>query len=98
MTTNETKYRGFLIVPTDPVPPIPGWRSHMLTWHHADYDGPEDRRIGVAASEDACRAAIDEWIEENELPSKPVAGSFNDYRKWRTECDRINRRSCADEG
>lgn len=64
--TTETLYRGFRIVPTDPVPPIPGWRAFRWTWVHADYDGPEDRRIGVACTENACRDYIDEWIDENE--------------------------------
>jgi hypothetical protein len=53
-------------VPTDPVPPIPGWRDHAWTWVHADYDGPEDRRIGTASGKHECRMDIDEYIAENE--------------------------------
>lgn len=37
-------------------------------WHD-DYDGAEDandHRYGYAASEQGCKDAIDEWIEENE--------------------------------
>lgn len=60
---NETVYRGFRIVPTFPVPPIPGWQEHATTWVHADYDGPGDNRIGTDCDEDACRAAIDDYID-----------------------------------
>jgi len=62
--TNETKYRGFRIVPTDPVPPIPGWANHIITAVHVDYDGSEDRRICTYPSVEAARAGVDEWIAD----------------------------------
>lgn len=64
MATNETLYRGFRIVPTDPVPPIPGWRDYAWTWVHDSYDGPGDHRLGFGRTEKACRADVDEYISE----------------------------------
>jgi len=61
----EISYKGFKIVPTDPKPPIPD-RSHDWTWVHFDYDGPEDNRIGTAASPEACMGEINEFLAEQE--------------------------------
>ena len=55
-----TKYRGFLILPTDPVPPIPDWRSfqyrvasnHMMVFVHRD---------DIAVDRPATLADCDEW-------------------------------------
>lgn len=54
-------YRGYRIY-FDP-PPIP---IRSCDWHfvHSDYDGPEDRRGGHAASEQDCRDEID-MIEDD---------------------------------
>lgn len=45
-------------------PPIPV-RSCDYQFVHNDYDGPEDRRCGHAASEWECRAMIDD-IEDDQ--------------------------------
>jgi hypothetical protein len=59
-------HRGFSVVRTNPIPPIPGWQAFAFTWTHDSYDGPEDDRIGVGPSVLSCFNDIDEWIEEND--------------------------------
>lgn len=59
-------YRGWIIEPTDPLPPIPNWARFAWTYQHRDFDGPEDSRYGYAESVEACKAEIDE--AEGELP------------------------------
>jgi hypothetical protein len=61
----EMEYKGFRIMPTDPQPPIPD-RNHDWTWVHPEYDGPEDHRIGTAASPEDCMADIDEFLMDQE--------------------------------
>lgn len=60
----EREYRGYIIEPTDPVPPIPCWRQFAWSYAHKDYDGPEDNRCGHAESPEACMAEID-WREDD---------------------------------
>lgn len=54
-------YRDFEIYYNPPPIPI---RGVDYQFAHVDYDGPEDRRIGMARNIDAAKAAIDEMIEE----------------------------------
>ena len=58
-----SKYRGYVI--TRNPPPIP---TRKFDWEycHEDYDGPGDNRCGVAASEEAAKAEIDELEDEGE--------------------------------
>ena len=67
------RYRDFDIGPTSGTECIPD-RQHDWCWSHKDYDGPEDFRIGTAASPDDCRAAIDEWYAEYDGASCPSCG------------------------
>ena len=53
-------YRGYRIA-YDPKP-IPD-RSHDWDWVHVEYDGPEDRRCGTAASIEAAKREIDEQTD-----------------------------------
>jgi len=62
-------YRDFIISRTDPVPPIPGWQAMAFTYVHKDYDGTEDgndNRLGFAATVMACKAEIDELLDDEE--------------------------------
>lgn len=63
MKAKGSRIGGFIIQPTDPQPPVPS-RKHDWTWIHPDYDGPEDNRIGTAASPEACKYEIDEFLHE----------------------------------
>jgi hypothetical protein len=58
------RYRGF-IIRYDP-PPIPS-RACDYSWEHEDYDGPGDRRFGYESSEEACKIAIDHFLEEEAM-------------------------------
>jgi len=60
----ECGYRGFNV---DYLPkPIPS-RKMDYDWTHESYDGPEDYRLGCAASVKECMEAIDEyWLENPE--------------------------------
>ena len=65
------EYRGFVIT-YDP-PPIPS-RAYDWRWVAEDYDGAEDAydtRIGAAASLEAAKAEVDEWIADYEW-NRPV--------------------------
>lgn len=55
-------YRGYRIE-YDPKP-IPASCGVDWSFVHQDYDGPEDRRCGCAASESACREEIDMLEDE----------------------------------
>lgn len=60
----RTYYRGFTI--THDVLPIP-YRGGDWQYVHDDYDGAEDahdNRYGHAASLEACKAEIDELLED----------------------------------
>ena len=46
--------------------PKPGPRGYDFEWSHEDFDGPGDNRQGYGGSEQECRDAIDELIEEDE--------------------------------
>lgn len=59
---SDQTYRGYHIHYY--APPIPT-RSCDWQYAHEDYDGPEDRRAGHAASEQACRDEID-WLEDDQ--------------------------------
>lgn len=68
-------YRGYIIEPTDPVPPIPTWRQFAWSFVHPDFDGADDSRdprCGHAASPEDCKSEID-WIEDDLLSSRSVA-------------------------
>lgn len=54
-----TRYRGYEITVGPCYTPDSRWQ-----FIHKDYDGPEDDRIGLAASIDDCKAEIDCQIEE----------------------------------
>jgi hypothetical protein len=75
MSDCET-YRDFVI--SYQAPPIPV-RDCDYIYHHKDYDGPEDNRIGTAASVEACKEAIDEWHadQEEEALLKRMAQNLN---------------------
>lgn len=61
---NGELYRGYRI--TYNPKPI-GDRRHDYDFAHVDYDGPEDRRAGSAASGEQARAAIDDIEAELEM-------------------------------
>jgi len=67
---DKTEYRDFLIFPTG-FYAHPDWHKTAFTYMHRDYDGDDDHRSGSAPSEDACKAEIDAWYEDNapEAPS-----------------------------
>lgn len=58
--TDRITHRGYEIYRPSYVP------GPQFAWEyaHENYDGPEDNRIGRAASIEACKAEIDERIDE----------------------------------
>lgn len=56
-SSGDESYRGYIIT-YDPKP-IPPSCGADWTFYHKDYDGPEDRRCGHAASAQACCEEID---------------------------------------
>ena len=60
LARGELRYGEWRIFPTDPVPSVPGWRAHLWTFEHQDYDGPGDGRCGTVGSIEEAMDAIQE--------------------------------------
>jgi hypothetical protein len=71
-------YRDFAITPIDP----PGPTSLRWQYVHCDYDGPEDKRIGVAASIQECKDAIDDMLWEPECEACQGSGRVQGESSW----------------